>query len=149
MVDLYGLVDGKRKKLPGHLADAAADENCLTLDYDSFGGYPVSMRVFCRCEDDRITLSADIRNDSEIDVVEILMPHIGGIYLGGEEDDYVIYPHHAGEKTRNPVLNYGVNRKQFWRACSEPCEDFYRREINYCGLASMSWMYYYNRHRCL
>ena len=146
LVELYGLVDGKRKKLPGHLADAAADENCLALDYDSFGGYPVSMRVFCRCEDDRITLSADIRNDSEIDVVEILMPHIGGIYLGGEEDDYVIYPHHAGEKTRNPVLNYGVNRKQFWRACSEPCEDFYRREINYCGLASMSWMYYYNRH---
>ena len=100
LVELYGLVDGKRKKLPGHLADAAADENCLTLDYDSFGGYPVSMRVFCRCEDDRITLSADIRNDSEIDVVEILMPHIGGIYLGGEEDDYVIYPHHAGAELR-------------------------------------------------
>ena len=146
LVELYGLVDGKRKKLPGHLADAAADANCLTLDYDSFGGYPVSMRVFCRCQDDRITISGEIRNHSEIDVVEILMPHIGGIYLGGGEDDYVIYPHHAGEKTRNPVLNYGVNRKQFWRACSVPCEDFYRREINYCGLASMSWMYYYNRH---
>lgn len=32
----------------------------------------------------------------------------------------------------------------FWRGCSVPFEDIYRREINYCGLASMSWMYYYN-----
>lgn len=145
LVELYGLVDGKRRKLPGHLAEAAVDGNCLTLDYDSFGGYPVSMRVCCRCADDRMTISADIRNNSQIDVVEILMPHIGGIYLGGREDDYIIYPHHAGEKTKNPVLGYGVNKKDFWRASSVAYEDIYRREINYCGLASMSWMYYYNR----
>ena len=145
LVELYGLVDGKRRKLPGHLAEAAVDGNCLTLDYDSFGGYPVSMRVCCRCADDRVTISADIRNNSQIDVVEILMPHIGGIYLGGREDDYIIYPHHAGEKTKNPVLGYGVNKKDFWRASSVAYEDIYRREINYCGLASMSWMYYYNR----
>ena len=30
-------------------------------------------------------------------MVEILLPHIGGLYLGGgARSDYIIYPHHAG-----------------------------------------------------
>ena len=41
-------------------------------------------------------------------------------------------------------MAYGQNKKDFWRASSVAFEDIYRREINYCGLASMSWMYYYN-----
>lgn len=72
------------------------------------------------------------------------MPHLGGIYLGNGQKDYLIYPHHAGDKTEDPVYNYAENRMTFWRGCSVPFEDIYRREINYCGLASMSWMYYYN-----
>lgn len=73
------------------------------------------------------------------------MPHIGGVYLGEDyADDAIIYPHHAGERTRNPVMGYGVNKKDFWRASSVAFGDIYRREINYCGLASMSWMYYYD-----
>ena len=37
------------------------------------------------------------------------MPHIGGVYLGEDyADDAIIYPHHAGERTRNPVMGYGV-----------------------------------------
>lgn len=41
-------------------------------------------------------------------------------------------------------MGYGVNKKDFWRASSVAFGDIYRREINYCGLASMSWMYYYD-----
>lgn len=145
LVDLFGLVDGKISKLEPALADIAAFEDRLVLHYSSFGGYSIRMDVECKCRDDKVIISGNIHNASNIDVVEILMPHIGGIYLGTSLDDYIIYPHHAGERTKNPVLGYGVNKKDFWRASSVAFEDIYRREINYCGLASMSWMYYYNK----
>ena len=149
LVDLFGLVDGNISKLEPALADIAAFEDRLVLHYSSFGGYSIRMDVECKCRDDKVIISGNIHNASNIDVVEILMPHIGGIYLGTSLDDYIIYPHHAGERTKNPVLGYGVNKKDFWRASSVAFEDIYRREINYCGLASMSWMYYYNKNNGL
>lgn len=145
LVDLFGLVDGKIIKLGPTPAEVATFEDRMTLHYTSFGGYSIRMDVECRCHDDRVIIRGEIHNESNIDVVEILMPHIGGIYLGASSDDYIIYPHHAGERTKNPVLGYGINKKDFWRASSVAFEDIYRREINYCGLASMSWMYYYNQ----
>ena len=145
LVDLFGLVDGKIIKLGPTPAEVATFEDRMTLHYTSFGGYSIRMDVECRCHDDRVIIRGEIHNESNIDVVEILMPHIGGIYLGASSDDYIIYPHHAGERTKNPVSGYGINKKDFWRASSVAFEDIYRREINYCGLASMSWMYYYNQ----
>lgn len=145
LTELYGLVGNRRVKLLPHLADAVPEGDTLTIRYDSFGGYPIMMRLLCRCREDRMEISGEIVNNSSIDVVEILLPHIGGMYLGASSTDYIIYPHHAGEKSKTPVLTYGCQKKTFWRASSEPFEDIFRREINYCGLASMSWMYYYNR----
>ena len=144
LIELYGLKNGERVKLSGHISDVAEAPDALILSYDSFGEYDISAKVTCRCEQDRLVFSAEICNHSTIDVTEILMPHLGGIYLGNGQKDYLIYPHHAGDKTEDPVYNYAENRMTFWRGCSVPFEDIYRREINYCGLASMSWMYYYN-----
>lgn len=48
------------------------------------------------------------------------MPHLGGIYLGNGQKDYLIYPHHAGDKTEDPVYNYAENRLTFWRAAAYP-----------------------------
>lgn len=149
LVDLFGLVDGKITKLPAAIEQIDPCDEGFVIHYNSFGGYGIQMDVACICKDDKVLLSGKIRNDSEIDIVEILMPHIGGIYLGESSDDYIIYPHHAGERTKNPVLGYGVNKKDFWRASSVAFEDIYRREINYCGLASMSWMYYYSQNNGL
>jgi len=83
---------------------------------------------------------------SKYKVVEILFPYIKGIYLGDNwEDDYIIFPHHAGEKTKNPVKEYTSERfKNFWRAQTLQEDNLFYREINYCGLASMDWMYYYD-----
>lgn len=144
LIELYGLKNGERVKLSGHISDVAEAPDALILSYDSFGKYDISAKVTCRCEQDRLVFSAEICNHSTIDVTEILMPHLGGIYLGDGQKDYLIYPHHAGDKTEDPVYNYAENRMTFWRGCSVPFEDIYRREINYCGLASMSWMYYYS-----
>lgn len=145
LVDLFGFVDGEIIKLGPAPAEVTVFEDRMILHYTSFGEHSIRMDVECRCHDDRVTISGEIHNESKIDIVEILMPHIGGIYLGASSDDYIIYPHHAGERTKNPVSGYGINKKDFWRASSVAFEDIYRREINYCGLASMSWMYYYNQ----
>lgn len=86
-------------------------------------------------------------NDSRYKVTEVLFPYVQGFYLGDSwSDDSIIYPHHAGERTIAPVTEYTSERfKSFWRAGTKQDEQgTYYREINYCGLASMMWMYYYD-----
>lgn len=82
LIELYGLKNGERVKLSGHISDVAEAPDALILSYDSFGEYDISAKVTCRCEQDRLAFSAEICNHSTIDVTEILMPHLGGIYLG-------------------------------------------------------------------
>jgi len=89
----------------------------------------------------------NIKNeDPNYKVVEVLFPYLKGIYLGKDwTDDIIIYPHHAGEKTKNPIEEYLSERfKNFWRAQTHQEGDIFYREINYCGLASMQWIYYYD-----
>lgn len=80
-------------------------------------------------------------------VVEVLFPYLRGLQLGPSyEDDALVYPHHAGEKITNPVATLATRRyRDFGRANTvlEP-EGYYSREINYCGLASMTWLDYYD-----
>ncbi len=142
LVSLFGLEGKEKKELLPSKPLVNCDSSTLILRYDSFGNRDIKAEVRVKAIDDKLIISAEIENNSSLDVVEILMPHIGGIYLA--EEDKIVYPHHAGEITANPLLEYGKNRKEFWRAASIPLESYYRREINYCGLASMSWMYYYN-----
>lgn len=79
-------------------------------------------------------------------VVEVLFPYLRGLYLGERwQDDILIYPHHAGERTPAPIREYASQRYlHFWRAQTHREGDLYWREINYCGLASMMWLYYYD-----
>ena len=111
-----------------------------------FGGRDIEVVLSLVAIDDSLYIEASVDNrDSSLSIVEILCPHISGVTLGATHvDDVIIYPHHAGERTVNPVHAYGKGRKPFWRAASKLEGDVYRREINYCGLASMSWMYYYD-----
>jgi len=85
-------------------------------------------------------------NDPHYRIVETLFPYLKGIYLGDDwKENVMIYPHHAGEKTVNPIETYtGDRHLNFSRAQTMKDNDMYFREINYCGLASMSWMYCYN-----
>ena len=146
LVELYGLYNGEKQRLLPDVPRMSGTETEMTLTYETFGGLPIKMAVCCSANGDLLTIQASIENHSDIDVVEVLMPHIGGVFLGDDDkDDVLIYPHHARERTVNPVLEYGQNKKDFWRASSVAFEDIFRREINYCGLASMSWMYYYDR----
>jgi len=108
----------------------------------------IGAKVIIEIGDDCSTQwSIELENrDAEYEIVEVLFPRIAGIYLGESwKDDIVIYPHHAGEKTENPVEEYVTDRYlNFWRANTCSKDGIYYREINYCGLASMMWMYYYD-----
>lgn len=118
-----------------------------TVFFASFSGLNITATLKFELVQDKILISAEVRNNEKAyDVVEIVCPHLSGIFLGTtHQDDVIIYPHHAGELTKNPVREYATEKnKGFWRAGSTLCGDVYRREINYCGLASMSWMYYYD-----
>ena len=149
--------DGAREKfIPAEVTGTKVEPGeqgpLLSISYDGFTGGGKKLEVKAEatvqiCGDYMLQWSVSLKNsDPEYDIVEVLFPHIRGIYLGQSwNDDIIIYPHHAGEKTLNPVQEYASERyKNFWRANSRLEDGVYSREINYCGLASMMWMYYYD-----
>ncbi|SDE49237.1 hypothetical protein SAMN02799630_05556 [Paenibacillus sp. UNCCL117] len=163
-----GVKEGERTALlPGAVRSAAVGEadaggaRKLTLELedaavaDDGDGAGASLRLMARIT---VELAADSsesvwtleleNRDAGYDIVEVLFPYVRGLGLGDRwDDDTLVYPHHAGEKTDNPVAQYASEKyRKFWRAESvaEP-DGTYSREINYCGLASMTWMYLYDR----
>lgn len=144
--------NSKNKFIPSKPTMVKIEGNKLIVCYDKLVNGSISLDakitatvlVNDTCET-KWDLAIENSND-DYDFVEVLYPHITGIYLGESyKDDTVIYPHHAGEKTNNPIDNYASNRfLNFWRANSILEDGVYHREINYCGLASMTWMYYYD-----
>ncbi len=146
IISLYAMEEAKKIELLPGVPFIWQEENTLHIRYEEFGGRPVEVDLTVWAEDNKLIFSAFIDNKDTSEIVETLYPRVGGIYLGKDyTDDIIIFPHHAGERTVNPVNRYGCGRKKFWRAASVPYEDYFRREINYCGLASMSWMYYYDK----
>lgn len=157
-------LSGERTEwLPGAIRHAEATENretgaaklSIELEDSAYGSdeQAISIRALVTIE-----LEADAcesvwkleltNRDARHRIVEVMFPYVRGLGLGERwDDDTLIYPHHAGEKTDNPVLQYASDKyRNFWRAQSVREEDgSFSREINYCGLASMTWMYLYDR----
>ena len=87
-------------------------------------------------------------NSEDLTVVEVVFPLVRGIRLGRDHaDNVLVFPHHAGERIVDPAHTIASDRyRQFWRAGTVRGPDgIYSREINYCGLASMTWMDLYGR----
>lgn len=146
IITLFGWADGVKLELVPGAPRFTPQANELIITWDNFGARAVTVQLTLRAAEDQLHISASIENnDPVLEITEILLPHISGVQLGSDfRDDSIIYPHHAGERTLNPVMGYGAHKKDFWRASSVAFGDHYRREINYCGLASMSWMYLYD-----
>lgn len=90
-------------------------------------------------EDGTINWQLSITNNSPYPVCEILYPRTMPVYFG--KSAVLMYPHHAGEQISNvPCTLASEKYQKFWRAESVPTSFGYAREINYCGLASMTWM---------
>lgn len=117
--------------------------------YVKFGTVEVYADINFICnKNDQLKIKLAIENcDKNFRVTEIVGPNLYGLQLGTDyQKNVLIYPHHAGEKTINPVERYKKEDYQsFWRAkTSLTSYDTYHRQINYCGLASMTFMYLYN-----
>lgn len=148
----------KMEFFPGSLkaerVDRRGSTQVLCLRCDSVrhaeNEIPVKVEVQIELEDGEIETSWTIQvenNSPDHQIIEILFPILRGVYLGDDwEDDILIYPHHAGEKTKAPILTYTSERfAQFTRSFVVHQDKRWIREINYCGLASMMWMYYYDQ----
>ena len=91
-------------------------------------------------KEDALHFSLEISNQADtLRIVETIFD-VQGLSLPGDTE--LLYPHHAGEKIKNPVQTLRSEKYQkFWRAYSRLVEGEWLRECNYCGLCSMSWMY--------
>lgn len=121
------------------------DENKLILVYENMGDEQLDISCVLTINvGEEAVIHIHIDNNQRMPVVEVLCLIVDGIVMGqSNKDDYCLYPHHAGEKTQNPIEEYASERiQQLWRAQSCMVGSHYLREINYCGLASMTWMFY-------
>ena len=111
LVELYALADGQKKKLVAGQPQVSGDSEHLEICYAEFGGLDIRMTVHCHAVQDRLSIRAELENHSQADVVEILLPHIGGLYLGGEaHPDYIILPAPCRRALEKP--GYGVRPEQ-------------------------------------
>ncbi len=102
--------------------------------------FPIAGRLTLDVEDDgAVTWGLKLENASELPVCEVLYPRLPQIYVSPEVE--LMYPHHAGECIVNvPAALASEKYQQFWRAGSKATDFGFEREINYCGLASMTYM---------
>ncbi len=131
--------DRDKQEINLHFDQLSNGRDCLPVSAD--------IRVQLEGESSESVWRLRLENrTTDVDIVEALFPYLRGISLGDDwQDDVILYPHHAGEKTVAPIREYTSPRfTGFSRA--ETCKegDLWSREINYCGLASMMWMYYYD-----
>jgi hypothetical protein len=146
--------DQKQVYIPSGKVQVSQREKELEIRFEQVSrtddvSLPVRVHVIVSLADERSESVWTLRleNHSEqSSIVEVLFPYLRGIYLGESwQDDTIIYPHHAGEKTLAPISEYVSERYlHLSRAGTLPVGDHWQREINYCGLASMQWMYYYD-----
>lgn len=146
----------RRRLVPGQLQEAVTEVAGLTLTFAPVAGIAVQVEVrpadgsqgLPATDADALVWQVQVDNRSDdLTVVEVLFPCLRGIApapAGGV--DYLLFPHHAGEKTADPRTTYRTPRYlNFSRAATvKESERFYVREIPYCGLASMMWMDYYD-----
>lgn len=147
----------KYELLPGKVKDVVTvtknDRYTLSIRYENVllesGSLEIEVQVDIDVYPDEKETLWSIKIDNQeknYHIIEVLFPVLRGIYLGENwQDDVIIYPHHAGEKTVAPIKEYTTDRYlNFSRGQTNLDGQVYHREINYCGLASMSWMYYYD-----
>ena len=153
---LICLEQGQSEKMnytPSGVAQVSSSDSGLSVRYpgvtDSTRVVPIGVTICIRLEPENGECVWTLRVENstlDISVVETLFPYINGIYLGDDwQDDELIYPHHAGEKIIAPARTLASDRYlNFGRAQTHAENGMWWREINYCGLASMMWMEYYD-----
>lgn len=138
--------------------DPGANGGTVRVRYEHLlgpaGPVPVAAEVRVQVAPDsgETVWSLAIDNGSDLILHEVLFPHLAGIVLGETHaDDTLTYPYHAGERTRNPAVEYagpqffgdarnGVALQRVPTSAGHEGQTVYARECPYLGSASMAWM---------
>lgn len=134
--------DDRKKLLPECVEKDGSD-----LLFHFFEKEITARITFETAREEVLAIRAAVENRSEFRICETVGPNLYGLCLGKDyRKNVFIYPHHAGEKTVNPMDRYREDEyRQFFRAYVVPTDHHtLKRQINYCGLASMSFMYLYD-----
>lgn len=142
---------------------AADGSQTLTIHYPDLCSDGGQVGIAASCEivlpPDGCTLSWRLQIDNHTGslIEKVLFPSVHGIYLGDTwEDDTLVYPYFAGEKTINPVAVYaGEPVRVSWkwqeykytylyagRPGVQARDGAYVREQPYAGPLSMLWLDY-------
>jgi len=102
--------------------------------------YPIAGKLrLMVAEDGTGTWGLELHNGCGLPICEVLYPRLPQIYVSEQAE--LMYPHHAGERIVDvPAALASEKYQKFWRAESKPTDFGFEREINYCGLASMTYM---------
>lgn len=142
---LYGFEGDAKQRL-----DPTLIKTQDTTLFVKFGEKKVFGEIsFAVTDVDKVTVKISLRNDDENFVVcETVGVNLYGLSLDYDyKKNTLIYPHHAGEKIENVIDAYDEPLYKEWFRAYVFDSDIgtNRREINYCGLASMSFMYLYSQ----
>lgn len=99
-----------------------------------------------------------IKNTSSQDIVDIIFPHISGIYLGDAwKNNYLVYPYIAGERIKDSIETFARKPSKIlwdWQdyrytyivdgVGTVKDGELFVRELPYTGPLSMAWLDYYN-----
>jgi hypothetical protein len=98
---LKGLLDGNMMQLnPLYLSSTSDSLYVKFSDYEVYA----DINFYCNNQD-QLKIKIAVENcDKNFRVCEIIGPNLYGLQLGNDyQKNVFIYPHHAGEKTINPV----------------------------------------------
>ncbi|MBC7320224.1 hypothetical protein H5T89_06235 [bacterium] len=131
-------------------------DNRLYIIYS--GQLDVEIIIEVSSNDPESLWTLKVKNTSSQDILDIIFPHISGVYLGDSwEDNYLVYPYIAGERIKNPIENLARRPSKIlwdWQDYrytyivdgigTTKDDELYIRELPYTGPLSMAWLDYYN-----
>ena len=72
----------------------------LVVEYPAFGGRSVRAMLELKADGDRLTVSGQLENGGDADIIEVLLPRLTGIVLGPSHADDVLLYRRAQQKPR-------------------------------------------------
>ncbi|MGC8971480.1 MAG: DUF6259 domain-containing protein [bacterium] len=150
------VLDDKNGEIPLGRPRFYWQNNKLYISYKDQIDVELVIEIFPNNPESLWTLK--IKNTSSREILDVIFPHISGIYLGHTwKDNSLVYPYIAGERIENPVEEYTRRPSKIlwdWQDYKYTYiidgvgtireNDLYVRELPYTGPLSMAWLDYYN-----
>ena len=92
IISVFVWEDGARKELWPEKGAVRRIQEGLVVEYPAFGGRSVRAMLELKADGDRLTVSGQLENGGDADIIEVLLPRLTGIVLGpSHADDVLLY----------------------------------------------------------